>query len=146
MVTVDMRSPATADEIAPWPDLAQSASRLELTNAAVRALPQFQARWGLTVPQMCQLVGDVAESTWHSWQKVPPKDLGQDRLTRISLLLGIYAALHALHQGEVADLWPTLPNTNPIFAGRTPVQAMIDGGIPAMLATRRLLDARRGGL
>ena len=46
----------------------------------------------------------------------------------------------------MADCWVRLPNTGPLFAGRTPVQAMIDGGIPLMLEVRRHVDALRGGL
>jgi hypothetical protein len=38
-----------------------------------------------------------------------------------------------------------LPNTNPIFAGRTPLDYILHGGTPAMDVVRRLLDARRGG-
>jgi hypothetical protein len=38
-----------------------------------------------------------------------------------------------------------MPNQNRIFAGRTPVDYMIRGGLPAMQTVRRLLDARRGG-
>jgi hypothetical protein len=38
-----------------------------------------------------------------------------------------------------------LPNTNPIFAGRTPLDYILRGGTPAMDIVRRLLDARRGG-
>jgi hypothetical protein len=39
-----------------------------------------------------------------------------------------------------------LPNTNPIFNGRTPLATMLGGGLLAMQTVRRLLDARRGGL
>ena len=38
-----------------------------------------------------------------------------------------------------------LPNSNPIFAGRTPLDYILRGGTPAMDTVRRLLDARRGG-
>jgi hypothetical protein len=38
-----------------------------------------------------------------------------------------------------------LPNTNPLFTGRTPLAYMLQGGTPAMEVVRRLLDARRGG-
>jgi hypothetical protein len=38
-----------------------------------------------------------------------------------------------------------LPNTNPLFGGRRPLDHMIAGGLPALQVVRRLLDARRGG-
>ena len=40
----------------------------------------------------------------------------------------------------------TLPNTNRIFNGRTPLEYVIRGGLPALQIVRRLLDARRGGM
>jgi len=47
-----------------------------------------------------------------------------------------------------AELTPAAVNamvTNVIFAGRTPLQAVLSGGIPSMLEVRSLLDGRRGG-
>jgi hypothetical protein len=39
-----------------------------------------------------------------------------------------------------------LPNRGPLFGGLTPVESMIEGGIPQMLDVRRHVDALRGGL
>ena len=47
---------------------------------------------------------------------------------------------------KLADEWIHLPNTNPIFNGRTPLAYMLGGGLIAMQTVRKLLDARRGGL
>jgi hypothetical protein len=71
--------------------------------------------------------------------------LDTDRLPRISYLIGIFKALHILHSRKLANEWVHLPNTNPIFAGDTPLAYMIRGGLPAMQTVRRLLDARRSG-
>ena len=38
-----------------------------------------------------------------------------------------------------------LPNSNPVFAGETPLKYMVKGGLPALMRVRQLLDARRGG-
>ena len=146
MTLLDVRAPASRAEIGEWPDLSDAATRVALTADAVTALPRLQSRWNLTVDQMCGLLGAVPASTWHAWRKNPPADLGEDRLTRVSLLLGIYTALHVLHPGELADEWVRRPNTNLAFDGRTPLQAMLAGGIPVMIEVRALLDGRRGGL
>ena len=71
--------------------------------------------------------------------------LDEDRLTRISLLVGIYKALNILFGRKLADAWITLPNANLMFGGGSPLQYMKKGGIPALLRVRQLLDARRGG-
>ena len=146
MTALDLRAPASRYEVAEWPDLADPAERRRLTPAALRALPRLAKAWGLTTDRLGALLGEVPASTWHSWQKKPPRDLGPDRLTRASLLLGIFTALHVLHTNELADQWPTRPNTNALFGGRLPVDVMISGGIPAMVSVRNLLDGRRGGL
>ena len=146
-VTVqDLRVPASRYETPTWVDLTDADERARLSPPAVRALPRLASAWGVTVEQMGALLGGVAPSTWHSWKSSPPAELPVDRLTRISLLLGIYSALHALYRGELADQWISRPNTNPLFEGRTPLDVLIAGGIPAMVEVRALLDARRGGL
>ena len=73
------------------------------------------------------------------------KTLEQDRLLRISYLIGIFKSLNILYSQRLADQWMQLPNNNPIFAGRTPLDYILRGGAPAMDMLRRLLDARRGG-
>ncbi|MGB8583749.1 MAG: MbcA/ParS/Xre antitoxin family protein [Candidatus Sulfotelmatobacter sp.] len=73
------------------------------------------------------------------------KTLDEDRLARISLLVGIYKALNILYGQKLADAWITLPNTNPMFGGDSPLDYVKKGGIPAFLRVRQLLDARRGG-
>jgi hypothetical protein len=75
----------------------------------------------------------------------PDRLLDADRLTRVSLLIGIFKALHVLYSGKLADRWVQLPNTNRIFAGATPLEYMMRGGLPAIQTVRRLLDARRAG-
>jgi hypothetical protein len=88
----------------------------------------------------------VPPSTWHAWVKRPPRDLGVDRLTRVSYLLGIYSALHVLYPGSpLADQWVARPNTNVLFGGQRPLDILLVGGITAMDHVRSLLDARRGG-
>ena len=146
MSALDVRQPATRSELGVWPDLADPLVRQELTPSALGAMERLADRWGLGVKQVGDLLGGVASSTWHSWKARPPAELSMDQLTRMSLLLGIFTALQVLHPGELADTWVARPNTNEIFAGRTPLQCMIDGGIPVMVEVRRLLDGRRGGL
>jgi hypothetical protein len=66
-------------------------------------------------------------------------------LTRISLLIGIYKALNILYSRKLADAWMTLPNSNPMFGGLTPLEYVKRRGQPGMISVRQLLDARRGG-
>ena len=46
----------------------------------------------------------------------------------------------------MADRWVGLRNRGPMFAGRAPLEAMVEGGLPVIMETRDYVDALRGGL
>jgi hypothetical protein len=87
----------------------------------------------------------MSNGAFYELKKGTRRVLDQDRLTRISLLTGIFKALNILYSRDLADRWIRLPNTNPIFGGDPPLIYLIRGGLPAMIRVRQLLDARRGG-
>jgi hypothetical protein len=120
--------------------------RRRLTGAAVKAVLRLADAWGASNAEGASLLG-VSESTWDrmkagTWEGM----LSQDQLTRASALIGLFKGLHLLFADDMADRWPKLPNRAPVFDRLSPVQAMIDGGIPRMLETRQYIDALRGGL
>lgn len=93
------------------------------------------------------LLGGITNGPFYEMKKSPEsKVLDIDQMYRLSYLLGIFKAINILHGQELADEWVQLPNSNVIFGGKTPLQYMITGGLPAMQTVRRLLDARRGGM
>ena len=120
--------------------------RRRLTGAAVKAVLRLVGAWGGSNAEGAALLG-VSESTWDrmkggKWDGT----LSQDQLTRASALIGVFKGLHLLFADDMADRWPKLVNRGPIFDRRTPIQAMIEGGIPRMIETRQYIDALRGGL
>jgi hypothetical protein len=120
--------------------------RQRLTGAAVKAVLRLTGAWNTSNAEGAALLG-VSESTWDRmkagrWEGV----LSQDQLTRASALIGIFKGLHLLFANDLADRWPRLANRAPVFDKRTPIRAMIEGGIPLMLETRHYIDALRGGL
>lgn len=119
--------------------------RRRLTGAAVKAVLRLVDAWSGSNAEGAALLG-VSESTWDrmkagTWEGT----LSQDQLTRASALIGVFKGLHLLFADDMADRWPKLTNRGPIFDRRSPVQAMIEGGIPRMLETRQYIDALRGG-
>jgi Protein of unknown function (DUF2384) len=95
---------------------------------------------------MAALLG-VSPSTWDrikgdAWRQA----LSQDQFMRASAMIGVFKGLHLLFADGMADRWVRLRNSGPLFENRTPIDAMIDGGIPAMIEVRRYVDALRGGL
>jgi hypothetical protein len=112
----------------------------------VKGFLKIAALWELRDEDARRLLGGMSNGAFYQLKKAGPRSLGQDRLTRISLLTGIFKALNILYSKKLADHWVHLTNTNPMFGGDTPLKYMIKGGMPAMLRVRQLLDARRGGL
>jgi len=91
------------------------------------------------------LLGWPPPSTFHKYKAGNAGTLSFDMLTRISLVLGIYKALHILYPEQLlADTWIKLPNSNPMFGGKPALELMSNGGIDGLLQVRRLLDGRRG--
>ena len=127
------------------PDLTDPNARERLSATAIKAFVKIAGRWDLTESQARGLLGGIASSTFHAWKTEPKKQkLTQDTLVRISLVIGIYKALHMYFGGEWADRWVTLGNRGSLFAGSAPIEYMIRQGQPGMLQVRRMLDAWHG--
>lgn len=125
---------------------AAEADRDRLSRVALKAFRRLVDQWGLTGQQAAALLG-VSLSTWERMKpEGQDRPLGQDQMTRISALVGIYKGLHLIFADDMADRWPRLENRAPLFGRTSPIQSMIEGGIPQMLEVRRYVDAVRGGL
>lgn len=128
------------------PNLADGAQRERLSASAIKAFVKIAGIWELTEAQSRGLLGGVASSTFHAWRTEPRgKRLDQDTLMRISLVIGLYKALHIYFGQPWADRWVTLSNRGPLFAGQAPIDYMLRHGQPGMLQVRRMLDTWRGG-
>lgn len=139
------RYPATRFRLDAPPDLTSKTERERLSGPALKAFFNIMGRWKVRDDHARALLGGVTNGPFYEWKRNPERTLDTDRLTRISYLIGIFKALNILHGKAIADEWVHLPNSNPIFAGATPLAYMMRGGLPAMLTVRRLLDARRAG-
>ena len=106
---------------------------------------QIAGLWKLRDEDARGLLGGISNGAFYNLKRRLARTLDQDKLTRISLLVGIFKALNILYSGKLADAWVQLPNANPMFGGESPLACMIKGGVPAMIRVRQLLDARRGG-
>jgi hypothetical protein len=120
--------------------------RERLSAVAIKAFRALADRWELSNVEAAALLG-VSGSTWDrikrgNWNQA----LSQDQLTRVSATVGVFKGLSLLFADTMADRWPRLPNRGPLFDRRTPIEVMIEGGIPRMIEVRRYVDAVRGGI
>ena len=122
------------------PGLSDPAEQARLTPAARRAAERLRRAWALTDEQLAALVDIDATVV-----VTADSSMSEDQLERVGLLVGVYADLHRLHTADLADAWVTRPNTNPLFRGRTPLDAMTLGGLATIAAVHELLAARLAG-
>lgn len=119
--------------------------RVRLSEVAIKAFLALSNAWALSNAEASGLLGISASSLDRIKRGYRPA-LSQDQLTRVSALVGIYKGLHLLFSDSTSDDWVRRPNRGPLFDRQTPIQSMIEGGIPRMLDVRRTIDAVRGGL
>src|ERR1700761_7173662 len=87
----------------PAVDFSKVETRRQLSPAAIRGFIGITEKWKLNENQIRSLLGGIASSTLLAWKSNPGKRiLDQDTLTRISLVGGIYNALHT-YFGAIGD-------------------------------------------
>ena len=126
--------------------LPQGSSSDEMIQAGIRAYAKIVEFWELKNNAASDIL-DVEPRTWTrmkngSWTG----KLTQDQTLRLSAIIGLYKGLHLYFSEKLADRWFQLPNSGPPFMGRSPMDYVRKGGLPALLATRNYVDALRGGL
>lgn len=145
-MTARLSHPATRYEPAPLIDLSDRGERERLSPGAVRAFFNIMTRWRVRDEDARRLLGGLSNGAYYALKRAPDRLLDEDRLRRVSYLVGIFKALNVLYSEDLADRWIQLPNRNRIFGGGTPLAYLTRGGVTAFETVRRLLDARRGGV
>lgn len=127
-------------------DLADPKTRRDLTPAALRAFFAIAEKWALSGNEQRILLGSPSESTFYNWKSEKSAVLSYDQLERISLILGIYKAVHLIFvEPQIADDWMRHKNKGLVFGGVSPLAKMCQGSVNDLFAVRRYLDAWRGG-
>ncbi|WP_041840057.1 MULTISPECIES: MbcA/ParS/Xre antitoxin family protein [Acidobacterium] len=122
------------------PNLSDPSERARLSRSAIDGFFSIVQLWGLPVEIAAQLLGGVPRSTLYRL-KSSAGTRTIDQLTRISYIIGIYKALHILLPKPLADTWMTRPNDHSLFGGRTPLEYVLQHGMPGLHQVRSLLDS-----
>ena len=144
-MTQTLEYPVTRYHVDRRTDLSAASERERLSEAALKAFFNIMAKWNVRDVDARALLGGVTNGPFYEMKRNPNRVVDEDRLMRISYLVGIFKALYILHGSRLADQWVQLANQHPIFGGRSPLAYMLRGGLPSMQTVRRLLDARRAG-
>lgn len=98
--------------------------------------------WNLDDHDAAQL-GGFEDEEWKSLRQCAVSDavaLQENQLLRISAMIGAYEALHSSFDGEYANRWVTLENTDTLFNGERPLDVMLSGGLTIMKRVRNHLE------
>lgn len=115
----------------------------DISGAITTAL-NILDRWQASQDEQLAILG-VARRTLYAWRKEPPAQVDQDKLERISYVLGIWKGLRQLFPSNRAyEQWPRLPNDAPLFAGRPPMEVMAGGQVADLYRVRAWVDGWRG--
>ncbi|WP_313206928.1 hypothetical protein [Stenotrophomonas sp.] len=104
----------------------------ELREPALRVFFRLAEEWSLSEQeQSILLASNVGELG--RWRQGIANDVGADVLTRVSLLLGIYKALHTLFadRGQ-ANAWLRRNHVAGEFLDTTALGHMLSNGLPGM--------------
>jgi hypothetical protein len=102
--------------------------------------------WQLSIEQQMLVLGLTSRQTLANWKTAPGSaNLTRDLQERLSYLLGIYKSLRILFPDKaVGTGWLFAPNSNKAFAGKAPIERMLNGLVVDLAFVRQFLDYERG--
>ena len=115
----------------------------EVDAVALKAFFNLAGEWGLGREEQITLLGGPSARTYYRWKAGDVSALPRDTLERISVLLGIYKAIHILLPDfQRANGWIKRPNK--AFGGASALGVMLNGQVAHLYEVRRYLDGWRG--
>jgi hypothetical protein len=113
---------------------------------ALKAFFNISDKWQLNNQEQMRLLGLSSDSTFFKWKSKPESaKLDQDKLERISYILGIFKDLQTLlSDPRAADSWVKSPNQAPMFGGRSALEIMCQGRVADLYLVRQYLASQRG--
>lgn len=99
-----------------------------LLAAGLRAFFRVSVEWNLNEAEQIILLGSPSQSVFTRWRSDDVASGFPETLERVSLIIGIYKAIHTLLPDSArANQWMRAPNRAPIFSGGSP-QSDAPGG------------------
>ncbi len=115
----------------------------EMAGPGLRTFFHICEKWRVSPERQVLILRCRDGITLDAWQRGDYAEVSDDVLIRISYVLGIYKAHHTMFPDERnADGWVTAPNNAPLFAGRSAIELMVEGGVAGLVSVRSYLDAQ----
>jgi hypothetical protein len=111
------------------------------SDVFVRSVLNAARLWQLSNEEACKLF-DVPVASWYQMQEGRFEgELEPDQIIRAGIIMALFNNLRLLFSGSRTYRWPKAPNMAVEFGGKSPVDIMIGGGIPAMRRVRAHIEA-----
>ncbi|MGQ0620591.1 MAG: antitoxin Xre/MbcA/ParS toxin-binding domain-containing protein [Panacagrimonas sp.] len=120
-------------------------SRQDRARMAKMLMSLFE-QWGIDVSTQAELLGlsKTSRTAIAKYKKGAPLPDSRDLIDRVGNLFGIHKSLRLLypHNRELVYSWLSLRNRS--LDNRTPLEIMLEQGLPGIAAMRGYLDFVRG--
>lgn len=125
------------------PNLADEATRMDLARVVAALL----GKWALPADAQLALLGLSPESRkvlaqYRRGERALPNS--RDTLDRAGYLLGIHKGLRLLFPEDETLRYGWVQRRNRLLGERTPLQVMIEDGLPGLARVARFVDFQRG--
>lgn len=113
--------------------------------AAARAVVRLFQLWGLSDPEARDMLGGLSDHSWFQWKAGEFGDIDHDLGTRLSLFIGIHVSLRHIFGTDRLRAYGWMRSENAVFGGRSAVDVIRNGQLPAIWQVRRYLEVQRLG-
>lgn len=115
-------------------------------KTALKVVLRILDKWGCSEAEKQALLG-IGRSTLHKYQGAPESArVSPDLLERLSYILNMHQALRIVFENpENVYGFVRMPNSNPYFNGKSPMEIMSTGRVAHLYEVARRVDAMRGG-
>ena len=125
-------------------------NRRRLSGPGLRTFIRVADLWKLTGEQRRLVLCQAANSTYCGWLEAAGAHgdvtLSANVLMRISAVLGIHQVLQILQGNDREGVaWLRRPHGSTVFAGRKPLDFLVDGTLEGLMTVRRFLDTMLQG-
>jgi len=125
------------------PDYSSFGERKRLSSPSLRQFFKIMKRWKVRPKDSRMLLGGITSQRFKQLSLKPGgRILSRDQLFRVTTIIAIHDSLRNLLPHGQANKWVQTSSRDRRFCGRTPLCAMVDGGILTLWELRRQLEAR----
>lgn len=116
-------------------------SEFSVGEPARRVFARIAYVWSLSEEEQDAILGQPVESAFQL--DAVADGIQAETLQRVSYLIGIYRALHAIFpDDDQADNWVRRANKAPLFGGLSALELMCAGKVCDLASVRQYLDAQ----